>query len=113
MAIVLGAFVPAGETDRLMDEAKSEIGGFVMHSFIRKQPFVLTSIALCLSSYSAVMPEPVRIEQAQKVTDTFLRSRNVQARKGFELLSVIPEGRTAEMGPALAEFREIRGDDGT
>jgi hypothetical protein len=113
LAIVPGVFVPAGEMDRLMDEAKSEIGGFVMHSFIRGRAFIVTSIALCLLSCSAVMAEPVRIEQAQKVTDTFLRSRNAQARKGFEILSVIAEGRAAETGPALAGFREIRGDDGT
>jgi len=77
-----------------------------MNSFIRKYALVVTSIALCLFLHSAIMAGPVGSEQAQKAAETFLKARNNRVSQGFEPLSV-----RSQVDPA--EFREIRGDDGT
>jgi len=102
--------VPANPRSRLVGEAKMEIGGFAMHSVVRRQAFVVTSIVSSLLSYSALMAEPVRLEQAQKVTERFLKTRVVRPPK---LFSVTAQEMTAAAGLTLSGFRQICDDDGT
>ncbi len=84
-----------------------------MHCLIRRQALAVMSIAACLFLYSALMAEPVRLEEAQKVADTFLRTWNADHRQTLQTLSITANGRTASGPPALAGFREICSDDGT
>jgi len=53
-----------------LENSKCEIGGFVMHSLIRRKALIVTSVVVCLFLYSVLRAEPVRIEQVQRVTDS-------------------------------------------
>jgi hypothetical protein len=90
-----------------------KIEGSCMRVCARTQALVLTSIATCFLSPSLSIAEPVRLEQAQKVTDTFLRTRNVQPWIGSAQLLTAAKDRTADKRVMLSGFREIRGDDGS
>lgn len=72
----------------------------------------VTLIAWCMFSQSALMAEPVRFGQVQKVTDTFLKCRDVHGAKTPETPSILSKEETAGAGPTVAGFREIRNEDG-
>ena len=75
----------------------------------RVRIFVPLLVVSCLFPYSAVIGEPVRIEQAQQVATGFLRVQTSRILGGqTTLLTARPATSPAESG-----FREIRGDDGT
>ena len=79
-----------------------------MNSFIRKYVVILMSIVLLPFLYSPVIAGPVASQQAQKVAETFLKSRIVRTQQGgLKLLSVTSEAR-----PQPADLRELRGEDG-
>jgi len=83
-----------------------------MDSLIRKQTFIVILIALCVFSYSALIAEPVSFEQAQKVTDTFLKTQNIRSQKQSQTFSIMAQRKTAGVGATLIDYREIY-DDGT
>jgi len=67
-------------------------------------------------SYSALMAEPVRLEQVRKVTDAFLKERDRVA-SAWEPAPREPSIMAAQQQSAIGQwiasaFREIRGDDG-
>ena len=75
----------------------------------RVQTFALMLIVSCAFPYSALMAEPVRLEQAQKAADTFLSKQAARILGGSGLLL-----KTQAPGvSAPAGFREILSDDGT
>ena len=87
-----------------------------MSCFIGRPAFVATLIASCLFSYSALMAEPVRLEQVRKVTDAFLKERDRVA-SAWEPAPREPSIMAAQQQSAIGQwiasaFREIRGDDG-
>lgn len=92
---------------RLVKEVKNKIGKSIMYSIIQKQAFIVTSITLCLFSYSVLMAEPVRFEHAQKAAETFLKMQNVHYESGPRLLSI------TDAEPTITDFRELLSDDGT
>lgn len=84
-----------------------------MYNLFHKKTTVLTFIATCLLTYSALMAEPVRLEQTQKVTNTFLKTLNTRHQKGTMLLSTKAKATTESEASTLSGFRQIRDDDGT
>lgn len=97
----------------LKKRLRTKIGGFGMHVYTRTQTLVLKSIATCFLLSSALTAGPVRIEQAQKVTDAFLRTRNVRPQIGSNQLLTAPKDQAVEKRVTFAGFREVRGDDGS
>lgn len=97
----------------LKKRLRTKIGGFGMHVYTRTQTLVLKSIATCFLLSSALTAGPVRIEQAQKVTDAFLRTRNVRPQIGSKQLLTAPKDQAVEKRVTFAGFREVRGDDGS
>jgi hypothetical protein len=81
-----------------------------MNPFFRKNALIITSVVLGLFLYSSVMAGPVSPQQAQKVAETFLKTkipaaRTAQSPKEFGLLSL-----NSQAGPA--NLREIRDENG-
>jgi parallel beta-helix repeat protein len=83
-----------------------------MHNLFRKQTILLTSIVTCLLTYSTLMAEPVRLEQAQKVTSTFLKTLNARSLEQMRLFSTESKQTTESQELMLTGFREICDDDG-
>lgn len=80
-----------------------------MYFRIPKKVVAVTSIVLFLFSCSASLAEPVSVEQALKVADTFLRARQARQSKDISLLSI--KAPVGELTPA--GLKEILADDGT
>ena len=84
-----------------------------MYAFTRTQALVLNSTITFVLLSSSLAAGPVRLEQAQRVTDAFLRTRNVRAQIGSNQLLTVPKDQGAEKRVTFAGFRQIRGDDGS
>jgi hypothetical protein len=81
-----------------------------MNPFIRKHALIVTTVALGLFLYSSVMAGPVSSQQAQKVAETFLKTKvpaakTAQNPNGFGLLSLKSQS-------VPASLREIRDENG-
>jgi len=66
-------------------------------------------IVTFLFSYLPLIAEPVSLEQAQKITDTFLMAQNIRQQQGMIKIESDATGKI----PTISGIREIRGDDGT
>ncbi|MHC4117316.1 MAG: C10 family peptidase [Planctomycetota bacterium] len=84
-----------------------------MRTRTRVEAFVLTSIAAFFFSSSVLLAEPVRVEQAQKVTGAFLKTRNVGLSLGSKTLLTTDEGQVVGERVTLGGLRLILADDGT
>jgi hypothetical protein len=92
-----------------------------MRYFVSRKALVAASIVSYLFSCSQVFAEPVRIEQARRAADTFLKERDLHAREGPETLwapvqrepsIMAAQQPTADGQRVVSGFREIRDDDG-
>ena len=83
------------------------------HSYIQKKLVAVTSIGLCLFFCSALLAEPVSVEQVQKAAETFLKVQDARQGKQITLLWVQGEQKSPVRKFTSAALREIRDDDGT
>jgi hypothetical protein len=67
----------------------------------------------CLLLCSSLVAEPVRLEQAQEVTDIFLRARQIYRDKYFGDRSIVTRPQISVVTPTVSGFREVRGNDGS